>query len=300
MAKIAVELEQALKRKAEAGQPGHLATRVLTQGPGWRVADVLCTAGPQDRAFEEQHSDTCIVMVVAGSFQYKSAGGCELMTPGSLLFGNSGQNFECGHEHGAGDRCLAFFYAPEHFESLIADAGTKTPSSGFRLGPVRKLAPLIGRACTALSGASDDAWEELSLELASQMLQLMGEPKSGSEKFPPSSLARVTRVVRRIEQDANAELTLERLAQEAGLSPFHFVRVFRHLTGVTPHQYVLRTRLREAAMRVAAEPERILDIALDCGFGDVSNFNHAFRAEFGVSPREFRKNPVIARDRVIS
>jgi AraC-like DNA-binding protein len=52
---------------------------------------------------------------------------------------------------------------------------------------------------------------------------------------------------------------------------------------------VRRTRLRQAASRLLAEPGQVLEIALDCGFGDVSNFNHAFRAEFGVSPRQFRR-----------
>ena len=94
--------------------------------------------------------------------------------------------------------------------------------------------------------------------------------------------------MRRIERDPDSALTLRSLAREAGLSLFHFLRTFERLTGVTPHQYVLRTRLREAAMRLMAGPAKILDIALDCGFGDVSNFNHAFRAEFGVSPRRYR------------
>ena len=44
----------------------------------------------------------------------------------------------------------------------------------------------------------------------------------------------------------------------------------------------------EAALRLVAEPAKVLEIALDCGFGDVSNFNRAFRAEFGVSPRVYR------------
>jgi len=47
-------------------------------------------------------------------------------------------------------------------------------------------------------------------------------------------------------------------------------------------------RLREAAVRLVAEPGTVLDIALDCGFGDVSNFNRAFRTEFGMSPRAYR------------
>jgi AraC-like DNA-binding protein len=49
-------------------------------------------------------------------------------------------------------------------------------------------------------------------------------------------------------------------------------------------------RLRRAAVRIASERAKILDIALDCGFGDVSNFNRAFRAEFGVSPRIYRRS----------
>ena len=57
---------------------------------------------------------------------------------------------------------------------------------------------------------------------------------------------------------------------------------------MTPHQFVLRARLREAATRLATGPGKVLDIALDCGFGDVSNFNRAFRNEFGVSPRAYR------------
>jgi AraC-like DNA-binding protein len=78
------------------------------------------------------------------------------------------------------------------------------------------------------------------------------------------------------------------MAREAGLSPYHFLRTFERLTGLTPHQYVRRARLRNAATRLAAEPVRVIDIAFDCGFGDVSNFNRAFRAEFGVSPRAYR------------
>lgn len=65
--------------------------------------------------------------------------------------------------------------------------------------------------------------------------------------------------------------------------------MFQRLTGVTPHQFILRQRLREAALRLSLDQALILDIALDCGFGDVSNFNRAFRAKFGVSPRTYRK-----------
>ena len=84
--------------------------------------------------------------------------------------------------------------------------------------------------------------------------------------------------------------SLKDVADHVGLSPFHFLRTFEKLTGITPHQYLRRARLRAAAAALLTHgPARIVDVALDAGFGDVSNFNHAFRAEFGVSPTVYRQ-----------
>jgi AraC-like DNA-binding protein len=98
----------------------------------------------------------------------------------------------------------------------------------------------------------------------------------------------VSRVVRAIERSLTGRLSLGRLAREAQLSPYHFLRTFQRVTGVTPHQYVRRARLHHAATRLVTDRSQVVDIALDSGFGDVSNFNRAFRAEFGVSPRQHR------------
>lgn len=217
------------------------------------------------------------------------------MTPGSLLLGNAGQFFECAHEHGSGDRCLSFGYSPEFFENLASEEGMCSQDARFRIlrvPPVRELAPLVTQAITQVSGAVRDCangalWEELALRLAAQVVRLSAGLSQNATVMAPAAVARVTRVVRLIERQPQAFLTLAALAGEAGLSPYHFLRVFERLTGLTPHQYILRTRLREAAVRLASTPTKILDAAFDCGFGDVSNFNRAFRTEFGVNPRAF-------------
>ncbi|MGA8143729.1 MAG: AraC family transcriptional regulator [Candidatus Acidiferrales bacterium] len=306
MAKIAVELEQAVARRAATGAcASHPTSRVLAMGDGWAVEDLICAAGPQDPVFEERHRDVSIAMVLAGTFQYRgtachgsSKGGSanggirnELMTPGSLLLGNAGHNFEVGHEHAAGDRCLSFQFAPEYFERIASDAGMKKSERGFRLlrlPPLRELSSLIARARAGLEYSADTPWEELSVELAAATVRAERGISSRTENAPPSAIARVTRSVRAIERHPDGALGLNGLAREAGLSPYHFLRTFERLTGITPHQYVRRARLRDAASRLAAEREKVLDIALDCGFGDVSNFNRAFHSEFGVSPRAWK------------
>jgi AraC family transcriptional regulator len=312
LAKIAVEVERALARRAVSGSRGDLAMRVLAQGDGWAVRDVICTSGPRDRPFEERHAQVQIAIVAAGSFQYRSAVSARraLMTPGSLLLGNAGQCFECGHDHGAGDRCVSFSYRPEYFDRLAADAGRRVSGRrgrefrAPRVPPMRALSPLVARVCTALAdvagpagsagpaGGAAISWEELSVQLAARVVEIESghaAEASRTSGAPPNAEARVTRIVRAIERLPEARLPLGSLAREADLSPYHFLRTFTRLTGVTPHQYILRTRLREAAMRLAADkPATVLDVALDCGFGDLSNFIRAFRHEFGVSPRVYR------------
>jgi AraC family transcriptional regulator len=299
LAKIAVELERAVARRASQGASSELASRILAQGDGWAVSDVLCTAGPRDPSFEEHRRHVSMAIVAAGTFQYRAGGGVgsryarQLMTSASLMLGSAGQCFDCGHEHHTGDRCVAFCYRSDFFERLAHDAGAsgRTSFAALRLPPLRALSPLVTSACAALAepAALQNPWAELALRLAARTIQLTSGLANDVATIPLSAEARVTRALRLIHQHPENELTLDQLAAEARLTPWHFLRTFERVTELTPHQYVLRARLRAAAVRLKAESAKVLDIALECGFGDVSNFNRAFRAEFGVSPRAWRR-----------
>lgn len=290
MAKIAVELDHALARRRESGTPGQTTPRVIARGDGWTVADVVCTCGPQDHPYEERHARYTIAIVLAGSFQYCSPLGRGLMTSGSLMLGNEGTCFECAHQHGEGDRCVSFWYSPAYFERLVADLGvTRTAFAVPRLPPLRSVSALVARAAAGVTGSFSVSWEELGVRLAADAVRLAAGASPEPAHLPLNAEALVSRAVRRIAAHVDATLTLERLARDAGLSPYHFLRTFERVIGVTPHQYVLRVRLRKAATRLITEADKVVDIAFDSGFGDVSNFNRAFRAEFGLSPRAFRQ-----------
>ena len=289
MAKIALDLQRAVRRRAVDGSPGAATPRVLVRGDGWSVADVICTSGPTDRAFEEQHTHYSIAIVLAGTFQLRSPLGEALMAPGSLMLGNHQQCFQCRHDHGEGDRCVAFYFDPEYFERLARDVGDRRRRASFsvsQLPPLRHLAPLVAAASAGIAGRPL-SWEELGVRLLTEVVNLTGDitrPPSA----PANAIARITAAVRAVEREPDATHSIASLARHAGLSHFHFLRTFQRVVGLTPHQYVRRTRLHHAAVRLATDTNNVLDIALACGFGDVSNFNRAFRAEFGVSPTHLR------------
>lgn len=287
MAKIAVERASVpdghsiFERKVPSA-------RLLASGEGWKVCDVICTTGPGDRACEEQHSQISIAVVVSGTFQYRTSTGRELMTPGSILLGNSGDPFSCGHEHGVGDRCVSFHYSAEFEEQAAVDSKRKRFRFP-RIPAIRSHSPLVAAATRLLgSGADHAVFQDVAYQIFDRAARLQDGLVARQPRSDPSSLARVTRVLRAIEAAPDAPHTLSEMAANARLSQWHFLRCFEELTGTTPRQYLLRMRLRRAAIRLKQESARIVDVALDCGFGDVSNFNHAFRAEFGKSPSSYR------------
>jgi AraC-like DNA-binding protein len=263
---------------------GKIATRILAAGEGWQVGDVICSLGPQDRPFEEQHDSIAIAVVVSGSFQYRSAHGSELMSAGSLLLNNSGQSFECRHEHGTGDRCVSFEYAPEIFDQ----EGLAETFPVHRIPPGASLAPWVVEAMLGIVAPEKVAFEELACGIASAALSLARHGGKTNHVPTAADERRIAATLRFLEANLGDDLPLTMLSSITGMSRFHFLRVFKQITRLTPHQYVLRARLREAAFELKANSKPVVEIAADVGFGDLSNFNHAFRNEFGVSPRKFR------------
>jgi AraC-like DNA-binding protein len=265
-----------------------MASDMLAWGPGWRVCDVICTAGPQDRRFEECHEAVSIAAVTRGTFQYRSSVGRAVLTPGAVLLGNAGACFECGHEHGVGDRCLSFHYTPAYLEGVVAAIpGARRSTFGVpRLPPSERFMPLIAAAEAATGDAA--ALEEVALAFAGAVVASLAEtvPVAAPSRRDEG---RISDAVRSIETHIEEPLRLADLAQSVAMSPYHFLRSFRSVVGMTPRQYVLTLRLARTAVRLRRTQEPIAAIAYDSGFGDLSEFNRRFRRIMGVSPRTYRR-----------
>jgi len=93
-----------------------------------------------------------------------------------------------------------------------------------------------------------------------------------------------------IEARLGNDLDLAELSALAAMSKYHFLRTFKHASGMTPHQYILGRRLRAAAAALRTTEEPVARVALDQGFGDLSTFNHSFRRVMGVTPTAYRSS----------
>jgi AraC-like DNA-binding protein len=250
------------------------------------VSDFRCDAGPGDRPFAEQHRRHSISYVRKGSFGLHCRGKYHELVAGSVLIGHPGDEYTCTHEHVCGDECLSFFLSPELVETLGDDRAIWQAGCA---PPLPELVVLGELAQSAADGNSDIGLDEIGQLLASRFVEVVsGKPrKAGS--LAARDRRRAVETALWIDAQSHRPIGLEDAADQAGISPFHFLRLFSDTLGVTPHQYLVRSRLRHAARRLADDDSAITDIAYDVGFGDLSNFVRTFHRAAGASPLKFRQ-----------
>ncbi|MCW5703550.1 MAG: helix-turn-helix transcriptional regulator [Bradyrhizobium sp.] len=259
--------------------------RTLFEANRISVTEFRCTAGPDDKPFAEAFPAYSISYVRKGSFGCHCRGRLHELVTGSMLIGFPGDEYVCTHDHVVGDECLSFFLAPELVDA-IGDARLWRAGS---LPPLPELMVLGELAQSSADGSSDVGLDEVGHLLAARFVEAV----SGRKDRPLTANLRDRR--RAVESalwiDANSArpIALDDAAEQAGISPFHFLRLFSEVLGVTPHQYLVRSRLRHAARRLADDDSPITDIAYDVGFGDLSNFVRTFRRAAGTSPTKFRQ-----------
>jgi AraC family transcriptional regulator len=250
------------------------------------VVDFRCVAGPGDPAFPELHQAFSISYVRHGSFGYQVRGQQFEMVAGAVLIGFPGDEFICTHDHACGDECLSFRLTPEVAESV--SSGDKVWKRGA-LPPLAQIMVLGELAQAAANGASGVGLDEIGMLLAGRLAEMVGGRSQQLRRASPRDRRRAVETALWLDANAHEPVDLESAARRAGLSPYHFLRLFANIVGVTPHQYLLRSRLRRAARALAEDDRPVSDIALDVGFADLSNFVRTFHRAAGVSPRGFRQ-----------
>jgi AraC-like DNA-binding protein len=252
------------------------------------VFEYRCLARVGDTPYAESHEIHSLAYVRKGAFGYRVGRRQHDLVAGGFLIGRPGDEYRCSHDHVCGDECLSFSFAPELVDAMGGRARWLTQG----VPPLAELMVLGEAAQAVVDGHSDLALDEIGLMLAQRYLRLIGDrapDDSASSTATAADRRRAVEAALWIDANCAQPIDLDAAARQAGLSPFHFLRLFRKVLRVTPHQYLLRARLRRAAALLAQQEKPITDIAYDVGFGDLSNFVRSFRRAAGLSPRAFRK-----------
>jgi len=260
-------------------------TTVLRRGPV-SATDYRCDGGASDEPFVEVHGGYTVSYVREGSFTYRLRGDAFELVAGSVLVGQPGDEYVCTHEHAGGDECLSFELAPALVDAIGA------PPAIWRAGgvpPLPELMVLGELAQSSAEGASDVGLDEVGLTFAARFADLVAGRAPKRSEAGARDRRRAVEAALWIDENSHEPLDLESTARAVGLSAFHFLRLFANVLGVTPHQYLVRSRLRHAARLLADHDVPVTDVAYDVGFGDLSNFVRTFHRAAGVSPRAFRQ-----------
>jgi AraC family transcriptional regulator len=233
-----------------------------------------------------------VALVTAGTFRYRTSTGEGLLYPGAFLLGNAGACYECGHEHSHGDRCLALHIDRDLFAE-VASGSSGSNRCEFRtamLPAVSDLASISVSLQQASSPESQLALEETVLTAVGAVVRAVGRNHTPPRRPTPSATRRMTAVFEYIDARFGSDLNLAELSAHVAMSKYHFLRTFKHVSGMTPHQYILGRRLRTAAAALRTTEKPVARVALDQGFGDLSTFNHTFRRVMGVTPTAYRSS----------
>lgn len=133
--------------------------------------------------------------------------------------------------------------------------------------------------------------QSLSCALAHHMVYRFGRSwPASTQRASGLAASRLNRVLSHIEENLGESLTLDELARLANVSRFHFARLFRRSTGLSPMAYVERSRLQRAKDLIQSGRLSLAEIAALLGFADQSHFTRRFRRQYGYTPSAFARD----------
>jgi AraC family transcriptional regulator len=167
------------------------------------------------------------------------------------------------------------------------------PVQGAQLpNQLRRDDPLIRETMLAMERAVHARLPDLYADTAAHFLAahiLMHHAQLPPAIIPGRENARMSAVDAYLHEHLASQISLGALAAVAGLSKFHFLRVFKRTYGETPVQRLTRLRIEDAKRRLRASTDSVTEISFACGYENPSHFAAAFRRLTGVAPQEYRR-----------
>lgn len=194
--------------------------------------------------------------------------------------------------------CLLIFL-PDKLLEASALADYEIDPCRTRLAYAAALAdPMLAQIGTALHGLLGRDAQPIDRVFADGLRTMLAAHLIGhytvdrwqpSARTPSLDAKRLQRVLDFMEARLADDISLDDLAREACLSPYHFSRLFHEATGRPPHRYLIERRIQAAQKLLLSDKSSMVEVALDTGFGSQASFARAFRKVTGVSPGQYRQ-----------
>ena len=270
-------------------------------GPGervrlWRPMDGLeCLAAhfTSHRYAPHRHDSFVIGVNLSGVEVFDARGGRHTAGPGQMMVLNPDELHD-GRALGDHYRYRAFYPSPALMRAAAADLAGEpgAPVAEPTFDALAFTDPDLAQRLLHLHRLLEDGTDPLASEealTATFALALarhggfgLRTPETGRED------RRIARVVDAIAAEPGSPWRLDELAALAGLSRFHFIRVFQRTTGQAPHAY-LTTRRIMMARRLLAAGDRPAEVAVACGFADQAHLTRLFRRAVGLPPGQYAR-----------
>ena len=128
----------------------------------------------------------------------------------------------------------------------------------------------------------------LAQALAVHLVRRYLDPRRGARRSNALQAYKLRRVIEAMNEGLAEDFSLANLARVAGLSEYHFSRMFKRATGLSPSQYFIRLRMSRARHLLLETDHSIIDVGLEVGYSSPSHFSQVFRREVGVTPSIYR------------
>ena len=294
-----------------AGSGGHGRAKFTTgtrlgssAGRGWKGLLAERWRHAEGDLGEVQVRDTEVIVMLRGGLQVRRRGDGRLQrcdaVPGTIWLCPKGVYEDMIHLYGEVEESIHLYLPASPLSETALRELDIDPDKldlhydgGFHDPLIERIARAIHSEMVDPAPAGKILVETLAAALGVHILRHHSSLAPSSTSLPPARGAldsrRLKRVTEFIDTHLGEDLTIETLANEACLSPFHFARAFKAATGTAPHRYLTDRRIERGKSLIAEGRLPLVDIAHLCGFSSQTHLTRCFRRVAGTTPGAYRE-----------
>jgi AraC-like DNA-binding protein len=236
-----------------------------------------------------QHNGIGLKLVLSGKENYCIDGKWHTVKAGNFLVINDKQNIEVDVKSKSPTQGICIYLTSEKFKQEHKLSTLELAEGVFHLGNNHWLNKIIETLPYQSSLNNEILFDNLLYQLYHENLRItkkLSPLKAKNNLTKIDALRKIEQAKSIISSSTNQKISLQYLADEVGLSKFHFARLFKTLTGTTPAKFQLNYRLNAAFDDLKNSQTSISDLAIKYGFTDVHHFSNAFKQKYHLSPSQ--------------